>query len=43
MLLGSRGDAQQARELLRHSLATARELGLLNVERRAAALLTECS
>lgn len=41
MLLARRaaGDAERARELLGQALATARELGLGNVERRAAALL----
>jgi hypothetical protein len=33
------GDAERARELLGQALATARELGLANVERRAVALL----
>jgi tetratricopeptide (TPR) repeat protein len=33
------GDEEQARNLLGQALSTARELGLLNVERRAAALL----
>lgn len=36
-------DAQRAGELLGQALVTARELGLANVERRAAALLQECS
>jgi tetratricopeptide (TPR) repeat protein len=42
MLLARRaaGDAEQARELLGRALATARELGLGNLERRAVALLT---
>ena len=41
MLLDRRGagDAERARELLAQALTTARELGLGNVERRAAALL----
>ena len=41
MLLRRRGpgDDEQARNLLGQALSTARELGLLNVERRAAALL----
>jgi class 3 adenylate cyclase/tetratricopeptide (TPR) repeat protein len=41
MLLSRRspGDTQRARELLGQALATARELGLLNVERRAVVLL----
>jgi hypothetical protein len=34
------GDAHRARELLDQALATARELGLANVERRAVELLT---
>jgi hypothetical protein len=33
------GDAERARHLLGHALATARELGLGNVERRALAAL----
>ncbi len=33
------GDAERARELLGKALATARRLGLTNVERRASALL----
>jgi class 3 adenylate cyclase len=36
---GQRGDAERARELLGQALATARELGLDSVERRAVALL----
>jgi class 3 adenylate cyclase/tetratricopeptide (TPR) repeat protein len=36
---GGPGDAEAARELLGQTLATARELGLVNVERRAVALL----
>ncbi|MGH7752908.1 MAG: hypothetical protein ACREN5_08840, partial [Gemmatimonadales bacterium] len=42
MLLDRRqpGDAERARDLLGQALATARELGLGNVERRAAGLLT---
>lgn len=41
MLLDRRqaGDADQARELLGQALATARELGSANVERRAVELL----
>jgi phage terminase small subunit len=41
MLLGGSkvGDVEQARELLRHALATAREVGLTNLERQAAVLL----
>jgi len=34
------GDAERARELLRQALATARELGLANIERRAVELLS---
>jgi hypothetical protein len=34
------GDAERARELLGQALATARELGLANIERRAGQLLT---
>jgi hypothetical protein len=43
MLLRRRGpgDEEQARNLLGQALSTARELGLLNVERRAAALLSQ--
>ena len=43
MLLTRRGsgDDEQARELLGQALATARELGLANIERRAVALLGE--
>jgi hypothetical protein len=41
MLLTRRqpGDSDRARELLGQALATARELGLANVERRAVELL----
>ena len=43
MLLSRRapGDDEQARNLLGQALSTARELGLLDVERRAAALLSK--
>ena len=43
MLLRRRGpgDDEQARNLLGQALSTARELGLLNVERRAGALLSK--
>jgi len=43
MLLRRRGpgDAEQAQNLLGQALSTARELGLLNVERRALALLVQ--
>ena len=43
MLLARRqpGDAERAHELLGQALATARQLGLANVERRAVALLGE--
>jgi hypothetical protein len=34
------GEAERARELLRHALATARQLDLVNLERRAVELLT---
>jgi class 3 adenylate cyclase/tetratricopeptide (TPR) repeat protein len=42
MLLARRqpGDAERARQLLDQALTTARELGLVNVERRAVGLLT---
>ena len=42
MLLARRqpGDAERARELLGQAMATARRLGLGNVERRAHELLT---
>jgi hypothetical protein len=42
MLLARRaaGDAERARDLLGHALATARELGLVSLERRTVALLT---
>ena len=36
---GRPGDAEQARELLRQAVATARELRLANIERRAVELL----
>jgi hypothetical protein len=36
------GDAERARELLGQARATARELGLINVQRQAVALLQEC-
>jgi hypothetical protein len=41
MLLGRSkvGDVEQASELLRQALATAREVGLANIERQAAVLL----
>jgi class 3 adenylate cyclase len=44
MLLTRRqpGDAERARELLGQTLASARELGLANVERRAVTLLQDC-
>ncbi len=44
MLLDRRrpGDAERARELLGQALATARELGVVNVERRAVGLLSGC-
>jgi tetratricopeptide (TPR) repeat protein len=44
MLLTRRqpGDATRARELLGQALATARELGLANVERRAVEVLRDC-
>jgi tetratricopeptide (TPR) repeat protein len=38
---GEPGDADRARQLLNQALAPARELGLVNVERRAVHLLTE--
>jgi len=38
-LAGARGDAERAGELLDQALATARGLGLANIERRAVALL----
>jgi pentatricopeptide repeat protein len=38
---GGPGDAKRARELLEQALATARELGLVNVERRTVALLAQ--
>ena len=36
------GDLDRARELLDQALATARELGLATIERRAAATLEDC-
>jgi tetratricopeptide (TPR) repeat protein len=36
-----RGDAERAQQLLDQALSTARELGLVNVERRAVALLSQ--
>jgi class 3 adenylate cyclase/tetratricopeptide (TPR) repeat protein len=44
MLLARRapGDEERAREMLSQALATARELGLANVERRTVALMQDC-
>lgn len=39
LLRRQRGDPEQARTLVDQALGTARELGLLSVERRAVALL----
>jgi hypothetical protein len=38
---GQPGDAERAHQLLDEALSTARELGLVNVERRAVALLQD--
>jgi len=38
---GEPGDADRARQLLDQAMATARELGLVNVERRAVGLLAD--
>ena len=37
------GDVEQAREMVGQALARARELGLGNLERRAVALMQDCS